>query len=127
MILPRPQVASVLSEVGQNSASLLGRVGDELSDHSVNAGLNGAVLFDRVDLRIGAQIIQVILGEFSGVSVDDVELVGDVARGGRDAGLGGANVGSKRHTLLECNNILARDSFLGFGNSKKGGHWRKVP
>ena len=93
---------------------------------SLIAGLAGAILFDRIDLRVGAQFVQVILAEISGVTVDQAEVVGDVAWGGRDTGFDRANVGSKRHILLEGDDILARDSFLGFGNSEKGGHWRKV-
>ena len=88
--------------------------------------MNGAIFFDRIDLRVGAQIVQVFRRELSGVTVDDIELVSDVAWGGRDAGLGGANVGSERHILLEGNDVPARDGFLGFGNNKKGGHWERV-
>ena len=98
--------------------------GNGLSDHG--AGLNYAVLFDRSNLRVGAQIVQVILGELSGVTVDDVELVSDVAWGGRDAGLGGANVGSEGHILLEGDDVPAGGGFLGFGNGKEGGHCGEV-
>ena len=75
---------------------------------------------------MGAQIVQVFLGEFSGITVDEAELVGDVAWGGLDDGLGGTDVGSKRHTLLEGDDVPARDSFLGFRNGESGGHCRKV-
>jgi len=98
-----------------------------LGDHSVEAGLNGAVFLDRFDLGVSAQIVQVLLGELSSITVDDVEPVSDVAWGGRDAGLGRDNVGSERHILLEGNNIPSRDGFLGFGNGKKGGHCGRVP
>ena len=88
--------------------------------------MNGAVLFDRIDVRVGAQSVQVFLGELSGVTVDDVELVDDVAWGGFNTGLGGADMGSERDIVLEGNDIPARDRFFGFGNSKKGGHWERV-
>jgi len=94
--------------------------GNGLSNHS--AGFDDAVLFDRSDFRVGKQVFQVIVGEISGVTVDDVELVGDVAVGGRDAGLGGANVGSKGHVLLEGDDVSAGDRVLGLVNSEDGGH-----
>ena len=110
-----------------------GRGENGLSEYKGSASLNGAVLFDRIDLRVGAQIVQVFLGELSGVTVDDFELVNnvawggrDVGLGGRDVGLGGADMGSERYIVLEGNDIPARDRFLGFGNSKKGGHWERV-
>ena len=76
---------------------------------------------------MGAQIVQVLVGEFSGITVDEVELVGDVACGGRDAGLGGADVGSKRHAILEGNDITARDSVFSLRNSERGSHLEKIP
>ena len=69
------------------------------------AGVIGTVLFDRIDIRVGAQIIQGFVGELSGVTVDEAELVGDIARGG-------ANVGSERHPRLEGNDVSAGDGFF---------------
>ena len=95
-----------------------------LSDRIAN--LKDTVLFDRSDIRVGTQVVQVIVRELSGVTVDEAELVGDVARGGRDAGLGGADVGSKRHLILEGDEIPARDGFFSFRNCEKGGHLEKL-
>ena len=81
--------------------------GNGLSNQA--AGLDDAVLFDRMDIRVAAQIVQVILGELSGVAVDDFVLVDDVTWGGRDAGLCGANVGSEGHILFEGDDIPAGD------------------
>ena len=64
-----------------------------MNELSLITGFTDAVLFDRIDLRVGTQIVQVTLEELSGVTVDGAEFVGDVACGGRDAGLGRANVG----------------------------------
>ena len=72
---------------------------------------------------MGAQIVQVIVGELSGVTVDEAVLVGDIAWGGLDFGLGGANVGRKRHLLFEGDDISSGDGLFGFRNGKKGGHW----
>ena len=88
--------------------------------------MNGAVLFDRSDLRVGAQIVQVILGELSGVTIDETVLVGDVARGGRDFALDGANVGGEGSLPLEGDDVPSSDRFFGFRNGEKGGHWGKV-
>ena len=98
---------------------------DALSNHP--AGLNDAVLFDRIDLLVGAQRHQLIPGELSGVTVDEVELMNDIAWGGCNFALGRANVGSERHPLLEGNDVTARDGFSGFSYSEKGGHWGTVP
>ena len=75
---------------------------------------------------MGAQIVQVILGELSGVAVDETELVGDVACGGRDFGLGGANVGSERRLPLEGNDVPAGDGVFSLRNSEEGSHRGKV-
>ena len=91
-----------------------------LSDRT--ADLKDTVLFDRRDVRIGTQIVQVIVRELSGVPVDEAVFVRDVARGGRDAGLDRANVGSKRHALLEGDDVLARDRIFGLRDCEKGGH-----
>ena len=80
------------------------------------------VLFDRSDVRVGTQIVQVIVRELSGVTVDEAELVGDIACGGRDAGLGGADVGGERHLVLEGDDVPARDGVFSLRNSEKGGH-----
>ena len=85
-----------------------------------------AVLFDRSDIRVGTQIVQVVVGELSDVTVDEVELVGDIACAGCDAGLGGANMGSKRHVILEGNDIPARNGVFDMRNGEKGGHLEKV-
>ena len=86
-----------------------------LSD--ILADLNDTVLFDRSDIRVGTQIVQVIVGELSSVTVDEAVLVSDTACGGRDGGLDGANVGSKRHVILEGNDIPARDGVFSLRNS----------
>ena len=96
------------------------RLGGLIAEPSVT------VLFDRSDLRVGTQIVQVVVGELSGITVDEVVLVGDIACAGRDGGLGGADVGSKRHAVLEGNDIPAGDGVFSFRNSEKGGHWEKV-
>ena len=77
------------------------------------------VLFNRIDIRMGAQIVQVILGELPGVTVDEVEHMGDIV-------CAGANVRSERHLRLEGNDVPAGDGFFGFINSEKGGHRRGV-
>jgi len=84
------------------------------------------VLFDRGDIRVGTQVVQVVVSELSSVTVDEVELVSDIAVAGRNGGLGGANVGSKRHVLLEGNDIPAGNGVFGFRNSEKGGHLEEV-
>ena len=76
---------------------------------------------------MGAQIVQVIVSELSGITIDEVELVGNIACGGCDAGLGGADVGSKRHVVLEGNDIPARDGVFSLRNSERGGHLEKIP
>jgi len=75
---------------------------------------------------MGTEVVQVVVGEVSCVTVDELELVSDIAVAGRDAGLGGANVGSKRHVLPEGNDVPARGGFFGFGNGEKGGHLEEV-
>jgi len=84
------------------------------------------VLFDRSDIRVGTQVVQVVVGELSGVTVDEVELVNDIAVAGRDGGLGRANVGSERHVLLKGNNIPSGNGVFGFRNSEKGGHLEEI-
>ena len=76
---------------------------------------------------MGAQIVQVIVGELSSITVDEVELVGDIACGGRDGGLGGTDVGSKRHAVLEGDDIAARDRVFSLRNSERGRHLEKIP
>ena len=98
---------------------------DGLSD--LIANLKDAVLFDRSDLWVGTQIVQVIVGEFSGVAVDEIVLVGDIACGSRNAGLDGAKMGSKRHVVLEGDDIPARDGFFSLRDGEKGGHRERVP
>jgi len=83
------------------------------------AGVVDTVLFDRIDLRVGAQIVQIAVGELSGVTVDGAKLVGDIH-------WGGANVGSERHLRFEGNDIPAGDGLFGFRNSEKGGHRGRV-
>jgi len=58
------------------------------------------VLFDQIDFRVGAQRVQVMVGEDSGVAVDDAELMGDVAIGGREAAPHGADMGGERNPPL---------------------------
>ena len=70
------------------------------------------VLFDGVDLRVGTQNVQVGLGEGSGVAIDDLEVMGDVAIGLLDVLFDGVGVDSERNTLLDGNDIPARDGFL---------------
>ena len=88
--------------------------------------MNDTVLFDRSDIWVCTQVVQVLVGELSSVTVDEVELVGDIACSGRDAGLDRANVGSEGHLILEGNDIPARDGFFSLRNSEKGGHLEKV-
>ena len=109
------------SEVGQ-----LPRVGgNRLSGNFT--GPNGAILFDRSDFRVGTQIVQIIVGELSGVTIDEFVLVDDVAWGGRDFDFGGVDVGSERHPLLEGDDVTARDGAFSLRNSEEGCHWGKVP
>ena len=89
---------------------------------SHEAGFGDTVLFDRSDLRVGAQMLQVIVREFPGVTVDEFVLVGDIAWGGLDFGFGGVDVGLERRLLLEGNDVPSWDGFFGFGNGEKGGH-----
>ena len=96
------------------------RLGGLIAEPSVT------VLFDRSDLRVGTQIVQVIVGELSGVTVDEAVLVSDIACAGCDGSLSGADVVSKRHVVLEGNNVTARDGVFSFGNSEEGGHWEKI-
>jgi len=103
----------------QKAVSLLGISGKEDGLSDLLADLKDTVLFDRSDIRVGTQIVQVLVGELSGVAVDEAELVGDIACSGRDAGLNRANVGSKGHLILEGNDIPARDGFFSLRNSEK--------
>jgi len=110
----------------QKSVSLLRVNGRENLLGGLIAEPTDTVLFDRIDIRVGTQVVQVVVSEISGVTVDEVELMSDVACGGRDVGLGGADVGSKRHLIFEGNDIPARDGFFSLRNSEKGGHLEKV-
>jgi len=47
--------------------------------------------------------------------------MGDLACGGCDVALDGANVGSKGRTPLEGNNVPVRDGVPNLRNSEKGG------
>jgi len=110
----------------QKYVSFLGVSGREDGLSDLLADLENAVLFDRSDIWVGKQVVQVLVGELSGVTVDKVEFVRDIACAGRDAGLGGAKVGSERHVVLEGNDIPARDGFFSLRNGEKGGHWGSV-
>jgi len=62
--------------------------------------------------------------ELSGVTVDEVELVGDIARGGLDAALDGAGVGSESDALLDGNDVPARDGLPSGGDGDELGFGR---
>lgn len=70
---------------------------------------------------MGTQLIQVIGRKFSSIPVDDIELVGNFARSGRDLALDGAKVCSTRDTLLESDDVLVGGSIRNLRNSEKGG------
>jgi len=72
---------------------------------------------------VGAQIVQVFLGEIASIAVDEAELMGDVTWGGRDFVLGGANVGGERYLPLEGNDVPAGDGIFSFGNGEEGSHF----
>ena len=83
-------------------------------------GARDAILFDRIDIRVGTQLAQVFGGEISGVTADEVVLMGNIALTGREAVLGGGKMGSKRHSPLEENDVSARDGVGNAGNSDGG-------
>ena len=59
------------------------------------------------------------------ISVDNVKLVGDIARGGSYSALDGANVGGTRDTFLESDNVSVGNGICNLGNGKKGGRCGK--
>jgi hypothetical protein len=85
--------------------------------------MRNTILFDRCDIRVGTQLVQIIGRKLSSIPVDDVELVGNRARGRCDLALNGAKVGSTRGTLLESDDVPAGGSIRNLRNSEKGrGH-----
>ena len=83
--------------------------------------MRNTVLFDRCDIRMGTQLVQVVGRKFSSIPVDDAELVGNRAWGGYNVALDGAKVGSTRDTLLESDDIPAGCGIRNLRNSEKGG------
>ena len=115
--LARPQGASFLLKIVQKSVGFR-----EVNILSLGGeGVGDTVLFDRSDIRVGTQLVQVIDGELSGITVDDVELVCDLAWGGHDLALDGVDVGSTRGTLLEGDDVPAGDGIRNLRNGEEGG------
>ena len=92
--------------------------GDGLS--LIEGGVSHTVLFDRSYIRVGTQIVQVVDRELSGITVDEVELMSDLAWGGPDVALDGVDVDSKGHATLEGNDVPARDAIPNLRNGEKG-------
>ena len=84
------------------------------------AGARDTILFDRIDIRVGTQLAQVFGSELSGVTADEVVLMGDIASTGRDAALGRGEMGSKGHPSLEENDVPAGDGVGNASNSDGG-------
>ena len=59
----------------------------------------------------------------SGIPVDDVKLMGYIARGGSYLFLEGANVGGMRDTVLESDDESVGNGICSPGNGKKGGRY----
>jgi len=86
-------------------------------------GARDTILFDQFDIRVGTQPVQVIGGELSGVTADEVELMGDVALGRCEVGSEGGEVDSKRHPSLEDDDVPARGRVGNVRDGEKiGGH-----
>lgn len=83
--------------------------------------MGDTVFFNPSDIRVGTQLVQVISGEFSSVTVDDVELIGNLAWGRRELVSDRTDVGGTGSTLLEGDNISAGDGIRNLRNSEEGG------
>lgn len=88
--------------------------------HSVGSARD-AVLFNRSDVWVGTQHVQVIGGELSCITIDDAVFVGYPACDGIDQALNRANVGRTGDTLLEGDNVSAGDSTGNLRNSDERG------
>ena len=89
-----------------------------LSDNGM--GVGATTLFNRLDVGVRPQNLQVSVGESSSETVDNVPFVRDLGLRTNPAGNGG-DTGGTDNIVLESHNVTSGNSALGLLDSDKGG------